>query len=370
MRTSLLSLPDELLDLVVDQALGEYAPRLYKERQDTCRALSLVNKRVGAIAQPKLVEVVHAVVYTPLGFRAQLKPEQVPRRNCVRTLWLDGVGLNGSVNGFLSFAAVRDLRLTVFREVRLEDFGLLPEIRTLVLAQGHFSSNKPLVAPKLERLVLYQCSHSRPPRQNEGFTAAGCPSLRHLYLDVSHDGRPWPCSQDLLDQVDTLGSPLTDALRVRRSSHSALIVSGSVALDKVLFDLDFMDGVPDQPASRVRHLRVHADSDTWPSDWARLADNLVHRFPSLKDLYLPLAVDASRVMLGRPVLEAVRKLVANCERARVVVVYEHALSADGPAEDRAAPHFEARSRRVKAERAAAAAATTTSATSSGARAVR
>ena len=59
MPSSLLSLPDELLTLVVDQALGEYAPRLYKERQATAWALSLVNRRIGAISQPRLVEVVH-----------------------------------------------------------------------------------------------------------------------------------------------------------------------------------------------------------------------------------------------------------------------------------------------------------------------
>ncbi|GAA5947552.1 hypothetical protein JCM3775_006797 [Rhodotorula graminis] len=361
MPTSLLSLPDELLDLVVDQALGEYAPRLYKARQDTCRALSLVNKRVGAIASAKLVEVVHTFAFSRFGVPVRFKPEEAPRRNRVRTLWLHGGGRPGPTDGFLSYAAIRDLRLIDFQDVRLEDFGLLPEIRTLVLAQGHFSSNKPLVAPKLERLVLYHFSHSRRPHQNEGFTAAGCPSLRPLYLDVSHDGRPWSCSQDLLDQVDTLGSYHLDELRVR-SSYSALDVSDTAALDKVLFDVccaGSVNGVPSEPTPRVRHLCVHADSSTPPSDWARLADGVLGSFPSLETLYLPLAVDVSRVLLERSLLDAMRKLVADCERARVVVVYEHALGALRPGEDRAAPHFEARCRRIKAERSAAAAQSTT-----------
>ncbi|GAA5924463.1 hypothetical protein JCM3775_005385 [Rhodotorula graminis] len=352
MPPSLLSLPDELLDPVVDQAAGEYAPRLYKERQETCRALSLVNKRVGALASAKLVEVVHAFAFTPFSFRARLKPQQVPRRNRVRTLWLDGVGLNGSVDGFLPFAAVRDLRLTGFRDMRLEDLGLLPELRTLLLAHGNFSSNEGLSAPKLERLVMHYCVDSRLLRQAESFTAAGCPSLRHLYLGVPHDGRPWPCSQDLIDQVDTLGSTLMDEVSVR-SSYSALAMSDIAVSDKVLFDLDFEKGVPGQPASRIRHVRVHADVYTRPTDWSDLADDLVHGFPSLQTLYLPLAVDVSCVMLDRSLLDAMRRLVAGCERARVVVVYEHAIGADGPGEDRASPHFEARCRRIKAERLAA-----------------
>ncbi|GAA5848540.1 hypothetical protein JCM9279_006597 [Rhodotorula babjevae] len=367
MTTSLLSLPDELLALVVDQSLVEYAPRLYKQRQETACALALVNKRIGGIAQPKLVEAVHAFTFTPFGFRPRLEPEQVPHASRVRTLWLDGVGFHSPVDGYLAFAAVRDLRLTDFHGVCLEDLSQLPELRTLLLSQGNFVSDKPLIAPKLERLVLYFCDETRPAHGVEGFTAAGCPSLRHLYLGVSDDGRPWPCARDLVDQVDTLGSVLMDQGRVN-VSYGALVVPGAAALDKVLFDLDAEGlelGVLPRPAPRVRHLRIHYGSVPQIWDWAALADGLVHFFPSLETLYLPLELDTSRVMLGRHLLLVMRRLISVCEHARVAVVFEHALGANGPGETCAAPHFEARCRRVKAERAAASPA---SATTSGSRA--
>ncbi|GAA5912259.1 hypothetical protein JCM8208_001315 [Rhodotorula glutinis] len=366
MPTSLLSLPDELLVVVVDHALGEYAPRLYQERQDTCRALSLVNKRVGAVAQDKLVEVVHASAFTPLNFSPQLNLEQVTRPNRVRALWLDGVGPDSPAHGFLSFAAVRDLRLTNFHGVRLRDLGQLPELRTLLLSQGRLASSKPLSAPRLERLVLYFCEQEQAAGDAEGFTAAGCPSLRHLYLGVSNDGRPWPCAQDLIDQVDTLGSVLMDRGRVNLSC-GALVVP-TAALDKVLFDLDcdeFEPHVLRQPVPRVRHLRVYGDSAAEASYWVELADGLVYFFPSLATLCLPRACDAAQFTLGPPLLNAMRRLTAECERTRVAVVFEHAAGTNGPGELCAAPHFEARCRRIKAERATSASRSTRSGATAG-----
>ncbi|GAA5924460.1 hypothetical protein JCM3775_005384 [Rhodotorula graminis] len=377
MPPTLLSLPDELLDLVVDQALGEFAPRLYKARQDTCRTLSLVNKRVGAIAQPKLVEVVHAFMFSQPGFRARLKLEQVPRRNRVRVLCLEGVGLNGSVDGFLSFAAVRDLRLTVFREVRLEDLGQLPELRALVLSNGSFSINKPLVAPKLERLAISSCAFNRLVDM-QALTAKGCPSLRHLYADMLPKPRPlW--TRDLVAQVETLGVELYYDYS-QRPSWTSIVGPGNgpedeAFFDKALFDLysSEVDNLPDSKRD-VKHLRLHVsgtlirvDSTPIAAQLAVLAGHLSTAYPALETLYLPLVLDTSRVMHQRKLVDAVEKLVAACARQHVEVVHEHGLDADVFGEDRAAPHFEARCRRIKAERAAAA--TTTSARLSGARAV-
>ncbi|GAA5848543.1 hypothetical protein JCM9279_006598 [Rhodotorula babjevae] len=371
MTTSLLSLPDELLALVVNHALGEYAPRLYQQRQETACALALVNKRVGAVTQPKLVEAVHAFASTPFGFRARLKPEQVPDASRVRALWLDGDGLDWPAHGCLSFAAVRDLRLTDFHGVRLEDLSQLPELRTLLLSQGSFVSDKPLVAPKLERLVLYFCAETRPRHGVEGFTATGCPSLRHLHLGVSDDGGPWPCAPDLIDQVYALGSELMDH-GVFGRGYGALVVSDEAALDKVLFDVRadaFETNGWAQPAPHVQHLRLYHDlTAARASDYAELADGLVHFFPSLKTLYLPLEFDASRFSLPLALSGVVHWLILECERARVAVVFEHGFGVAGPGEICAAPHFEARCRRIKAERAAAAAAA--SAPTNGASAAR
>jgi len=111
MPTSLLSLPDELLDLVVDQALGEYAPRLYKERQETACALALVNTRVGAIAKAKLVEAVHISSH---DIRVNVESHPAMRaalgsRHAVRALSLDP-GRNFLPHGFPArFGAVRHL---------------------------------------------------------------------------------------------------------------------------------------------------------------------------------------------------------------------------------------------------------------------
>ncbi|GAA5997842.1 uncharacterized protein JCM10292_006851 [Rhodotorula paludigena] len=55
---SLLDLPDELLVLIIDQALGAFLPARYKTRQQTACALSLVSRRLGALARPKVFEVV------------------------------------------------------------------------------------------------------------------------------------------------------------------------------------------------------------------------------------------------------------------------------------------------------------------------
>ncbi|KPV75256.1 uncharacterized protein RHOBADRAFT_43744 [Rhodotorula graminis WP1] len=408
MPPSLLSLPDELLDPVVDQAAGEYAPRLYKERQETCRALSLVNKRVGAVAQPKLVEVVHAFAFTPFSFRARLKPQQVPRRNRVRTLWLDGVGLNGSVDGFLSFAAVRDLtppgsriglkpeevpqknrvrtlwlegvglhcpvdgflsfaavrdlRLTMIHGVRLEDLGQLPELRTLVLSLGDFTSNMPLIAPRLERLAISSCDFSRPVGM-KSFTAKGCPSLRHLYAAMSPKPRPlW--TRDLVARVDTLGVKIYYDYP-QRCSWTSIVGPGDgpedeVFLDNVLFDLLWCEiDHQFEPKREIEHLRLHVSSESIQVDSTLLgkqlaifAGHLSTAYPALKSLYLPLALDTSRVMHRRELSDAVEKLVAACTRPHVEVVFEHVLEADENREDRASPHFEAHCRRIKAERAA------------------
>ncbi|GJN89116.1 hypothetical protein Rhopal_002090-T1 [Rhodotorula paludigena] len=55
---ALLDLPDELLVLIIDQALGAFLPARYKSRQQTACALSLVSRRFGGLARPKVLEVI------------------------------------------------------------------------------------------------------------------------------------------------------------------------------------------------------------------------------------------------------------------------------------------------------------------------
>ncbi|GAA5848491.1 hypothetical protein JCM9279_006581 [Rhodotorula babjevae] len=305
MTTSLLSLPNELLVLVVDQALGEYAPRSYKQRQQTACALALVNKRIGAIASDKLLEAVH--IWFGLGHEEDATPrlDQVPHPTKVRALHHGSRFPHECALDFTSFAAICDLRLTHLVRVHLDDIAELPV---------------------------------------------------HLIGEPIYGSR-LPSDRDGLVRDITAGALSKEAFR-----------------EKALFDLllDVVDLLPDR-AEDVKHLRVHVTAlgtryDSACAERIRdLADVLDTAFPHLETLYLPLALDTSHVMLHRHVGNALTSILRKCARRRIVIVFEQDLDADKPGEDRAAPHFEARCRRIKAERAAAAAA---SATTSGARAAR
>ncbi|GAA5848537.1 hypothetical protein JCM9279_006596 [Rhodotorula babjevae] len=338
MTTSLLSLPDELLDLVVDQALGEFAPRLYEQRQETACALALVNKRVGGIAQQKLLE---AVYLAPCTLEAQqdmaLDGSQQPSR--IRAMYL--------------------------------------EVAHPRLVGRHLHRDSALPRPETRRLILYFCDFNGYPSDVGPFLVAGCPSLENLFLGLSGHAQQVVC-EGLLAQVHTLGVDIFDAAGDTDPWKNVIpndAVSKEALLDKTLFDV--LSGEISERLERVeetKHLCIHADLSRVKPDSARnavwlidLATKLDVALPALETLYLPRALDTSRVMLHQFMRNALTRLVSACARRRVEVIFEHALGADEQSEDRASPHFEARCRRVKAERAAAAAA---SATTSGARAAR
>ncbi|GAA5848488.1 hypothetical protein JCM9279_006580 [Rhodotorula babjevae] len=362
MSTSLLSLPDELLALVVDHALGEYAPRLYEERQQTACALALVNKRVGGIAQAKLLEAVHISLGTePMVRGTQLDKVPVPSR--ARALHVSGKYGRPSPFSFASFAAVRDLRMSNMTGVSLDEISQLRELRTLVLWQGTFVTSRPFVALGLKNLQLYFCD-VRSASSRVPFTATGCPEVENLYLACAFDGTPWPVDDSLLDQVDSLGLEMFDGETEMGRLASALrsgLASKEALLEKTLFDLLSDEiGFLLRPVKGIKHVRIHAatllsghDSAPHAGRFANLADAIDDAFPSLETLYLPLALDTSHVMLHRYMRSALTDLVDACARQRVEIVFEHALDADELGEDRASPHFEARCRRIKAERAAA-----------------
>ena len=124
MPTSLLSLPDELLVLVVDQAIGEYAPRLYKQRQETACALALVNKRVGRIAGDKLLQAVH-ISFGPEYDRDGVDISAVHESSKVHAMQVHGLHQRDRLFSFPSFASVRDLRLVGATHVNLDDVSQL-----------------------------------------------------------------------------------------------------------------------------------------------------------------------------------------------------------------------------------------------------
>ena len=135
-RSSLLSLPDELLAHVVDQALDEYAPRLYEERQATARALSLVNWRVGAISQPRLVEVMHVECKRGLGpspsrGRLHVNGVHILRVSHPPTFYGGPLERVLAPLSLTDFDALRDLRLVRVSGVQLKQIsrfnGTLPQ---------------------------------------------------------------------------------------------------------------------------------------------------------------------------------------------------------------------------------------------------
>lgn len=130
MPSSLLVLPDGLLALIVDEALGEFASRLYKQRQAAARALALVNHRCGRVAQARLVEAVH---FEWTAECPDWRSGTLPSPNRVRCLCLRNaqdharsLGLALAPWSLVDFNALCDLRLVAVTGVILELLGQLP----------------------------------------------------------------------------------------------------------------------------------------------------------------------------------------------------------------------------------------------------
>ncbi|TNY23431.1 hypothetical protein DMC30DRAFT_414121 [Rhodotorula diobovata] len=216
MPSSLLSLPDELLAHIVDQALGEYAPRLYKERQATAWALSLVNRRIGAIAQPRLVEVVHVEYEGGQGPSPSIGRLPV---NGVRTLHSSHPPFSGgplervlAPLSLTDFDALRDLRLVRVSDLPLEQISRFNELRVLVLDHVTFNADAPFTSCALERLTLFDCHEYVDLERPELLASAGLPALRHLYLLrlPQRNRRRQLVAPGLLHQVETLGFDFRD----------------------------------------------------------------------------------------------------------------------------------------------------------------
>ncbi|GAA6053088.1 hypothetical protein JCM3770_000378 [Rhodotorula araucariae] len=359
MASSLLWLPDELLGHIIDKALDDYAPSLYKQRQDTARALCLVNKRIGEIAQCKIVEAVQIKWKNDEDqptFASSTEMHYRTRHLLIDYPWNKERAISRS---FLpSFHALRDVRLVRVCGVRLEIISQLPELHILVLFQAHYSATVPLVALNLERLTLYFCAEALDVIEPSCLLdTPGCPSLRYLYLGRRTAHSLALCSTDLVDQLDKIVLELFDESgRMHPGTWPQMTVDGAV-FQKTLVDCQYeeLELFNDETVIKEPvHVRVYDGNSEDPSAKADflaacccyLADCLPNVFPNLETLYLIRALDTSHVAQHRNVVEAVDELAVTCALANVEIVFEHEVIEVG--DTRESPHFAARCRRMRA----------------------
>ncbi|GAA5939436.1 hypothetical protein JCM3775_001711 [Rhodotorula graminis] len=367
--SSLLSLPDELLALVVDQALGEFAPRLYKTRLDGVRALSLVNKRVRAVAQDELLKAVHISIGRDED-AAAVGDELVVRGTVARARALSmgrlrvTEGIMRAPQFLSSFRGLRRLWLVRVHGVRVEDINQLQELRELVFAQVDLVVSRPLALSRLTSLDLF--FNTLTGRQS--LVGNGLPVLQHLFIGQAvHDAHKFG-DRDLFSRTSTLAFEL-------QSTDGAPGAWSNLGLDKATLDkalFDFLPAEVDLLGARrvevdVQYVRVYQFSMNncySPGELASQLDDLADRlhdiFPALVSLYIAADLDPQHVMLPRAVADAMSALATACRLKGAELVYEGSFDEYVVGESRRSAHFEARCKRVEAERAAAAAAATTS----------
>ncbi|GAA6051369.1 hypothetical protein JCM3770_004506 [Rhodotorula araucariae] len=310
---------------------------MYKERQYTARALSLVNKRIGAIVQREIVEVVHLRWKNDEDqptFACSTEMHRKTRRLFVNVPWARERALSPS---FLPpFHVLCDLRLFYVYGGHLGQISQLSELRNLLLVRGAYCAWAPLVAPKLAHLTLSICTadvaFAEPSRLLD---SSGCPSLRSLYLGRWNPDVPALCTTDLLEQLDNLGMELFDE-KGRMGSWTRMNLDGAL-LDKALVDCAWQNvDLLEDNTKGPRHFRIY-DTDG-----------------DLRTLYLPRILDFPCSPPYAILYGAARRLTTTCSTADVEVVFEDCdLFRAG--ESRESTHFAARCRRVESERARAAA---------------
>ncbi|BGP39809.1 hypothetical protein JCM10449v2_003760 [Rhodotorula kratochvilovae] len=327
MSSSLLSLPDELLEHIVDEALGEYEPRLYKQRQDTARSLCLVNRRIGVVAQGKIVEAAQ------LGRFHEQHPVKALQR--------------------LPDAVTRQVRHYL-------------DLRKLVLSDTYLSSSTPLVAPHLVDLSLQDCHFVHSAAAPTPFlNTTACPRLRYLTLAELEDNCAPLFAPELFGQVHCLYFNLSTCTRQEHwevDRWRDLNLSTS-SLEKALFGLSFSE-LADTPhvIREVKHAHIFQnvdlndciDSDDedeegpcWPYyTFQGVLASVEELFPELQTLYLASALDPTGASRGRAT-------TVTLGGRQVVVVFEASDYTGDTFDNRASPHFEARCRRLQREQACA-----------------
>ncbi|BGP47800.1 hypothetical protein JCM10450v2_003665 [Rhodotorula kratochvilovae] len=299
MSSSLLSLPDELLAHIVDEALGEYSAKVYKQRQDTARALCLVNKRIGAIAQDKIVEAVHCSCKFGEDDPSPACSRDMHRKTRhLRLQYPQHKHLSLSPTFLPPFHAIRDLRLVEVYGVQLEQISKLPELRNLALHCVSYHTSAALIALRLSRLSLYYCVED---------------------IDL-----------DLLERLDDLTLELVDERESTKSWRRMDIAS--TTLEKVLFDCVWYElQMLEDDITEPRHVRIYDIEGTHGEGHVDylvaccrdLASRVFAIFPNLCTLYLPRALDISFVAHDRDTTGLIRDLASTCGAAGIEVVFEH-----------------------------------------------
>ncbi|GAA5826343.1 hypothetical protein JCM3770_000130 [Rhodotorula araucariae] len=294
----------------------------------TARALSLVNKRIGAIVQREIVEVVHLRWKNDEDqptFACSTEMHRKTRSLFVNIPWDRERALSPT---FLPpFHALCDLRLVYVRGVHLEWISQLPELRNLLLFRGAYCACAPLVAHKLAHLTLSFCTadvaFAEPSRLLD---SSGCPSLRSLYLGRWNPDVLALCTTDLLEQLDNIGMELFDE-KGPMGSWTWMNLDGAL-LDKALVDCAWQNvDLLEDNTKGPRYFRIY-DTDVgsrshYLANCCRdLANRLHDIFPDLRSLHLPRILNVPCSNHPTILSGAARHLTTTCSDADVEVVFE------------------------------------------------
>lgn len=195
----------------------------------------------------------------------------------------------------------------------------------------------------------------------------GVPALEHLYFGGTPTSTRGLYTENLLARLRYIGVEaikLTAYGRAHSVGWAGQAQLGSADLDKILFDLPVaqMPLIEYSAVSDVRHLRIYSHSIDGMEDLDAVADAydeltyyLAKRHPDLVTLYVAAGLDPSCVMLPRKLNDAMVALEQACAYQGVELVFEGSCDEYIVGESRRSARFEARCRRIEAERAAAAA---------------
>ena len=374
--SSLLALPGEILALVVDQALGEYAPRLHKKRLEIIRAISLVNKRMRAIALRELVTATNTTIdddQDAAAIGGELDELRAPARaRAVSVGWPQETGTPMRVPQFLwSFCALRRLWLVRASRISIEDLNQLhgtwdhavrvtcnksdpstlpAELHELVLARVDIDVGRPLALSRLKTLTLFFANLVLEDDHTGAHILAGdsLPVLQHLFIGQSPDEAAYLADGDLIARTSALGFELL-------SLDEEPGTWQSMGLDEAILDKALFDFVPAEIALLERadvdllHVRVYEfNKDNYDplhklaAQLDELSDRLFAVFPALKTLYVPADFDPAGVMLSKAFADTMGLLALSCAERGVELIFEAPRSAYVVGESRRSAHFEAR----------------------------
>ncbi|GAA6027185.1 hypothetical protein JCM8097_002465 [Rhodosporidiobolus ruineniae] len=308
-------LPVELLRLIIREAAPlEYRSSTYKDRRRTLRSRCLVDKRMRAVAQPMLAEVVEALVYTlvPVGgpLPGDKQQSYVLAPSVLREHW-------SKIAARIRILRVRPRCADQRKYIHFPDESLA--FVFFALDCYIFMSDVPLVFVALEELSLCRATLKNP-LHSDLFSQRCFPSLRVLALvnvtvtsdqpivPLTIDGASWvkPPLCVLQDQYGSFGVNLHPSRRVSFLDLSQTAVhSCSPCAEHLYLSIKFTD----------LSLSSHRDIEIIKSGLQNIASMVKARLANssaarLSTLVIPSSLDSvvhiETVAVSKAVLELFR----------------------------------------------------------------